>query len=81
MHFSDSYLPRIDAQISGGCGMGVRYLFTFDQPRKIDTTVTIDNIPIQIDYTTKRYLEDEQVTIDYRDCFEVITALDIGDYC
>lgn len=58
--------PRIDADIAGGCGISVKFALIFDEPRRNDTVIDYEDIQIQIDPFTKRYL-DEVTQIDYSD--------------
>ena len=56
--------PRIDANIAGGCGISVKFALIFDEPRRNDTVIDYEDIQIQIDPFTKRYLG-EFTQIDY----------------
>ncbi|WP_144552406.1 iron-sulfur cluster assembly accessory protein [Bacillus sp. X1(2014)] len=56
--------PRIDAEISGGCGISVKFSIVFDEPRRNDLCIEVEGIQLQIDRFTKRYL-DEEMQIDY----------------
>ena len=56
--------PRIDADISGGCGISVKVSILFDEPRRNDLCIEMEGIQIQIDRFTKRYL-DEETHMDY----------------
>lgn len=56
--------PRIDADVTGGCGMSVTFSLVFDESRRNDTVIEYDGILIRIDHFTKRYL-DEETQIDY----------------
>lgn len=58
--------PRIDADIAGGCGISVKFALVFDAPRRKDTVIDYEDIQIQIDPFTKRYLG-EVTQIDYTD--------------
>src|SRR6476660_9366157 len=58
--------PRIDANMAGGCGISVKFALIFDEPRRNDTVIDYEDIQIQIDPFTKRYL-DEFTQIDYND--------------
>ena len=58
--------PRIDANIAGGCGISVNFALLFDEPRRNDTVIEYEDIQIQIDPFTKRYLG-EVTQIDYTD--------------
>ena len=64
MMANENHNPRIDAEVSGGCGMSVRFSIVFDEPRRNDLCMEIEGIQIQIDRFTKRYL-DEETYIDY----------------
>ncbi|WHY69002.1 iron-sulfur cluster biosynthesis family protein [Neobacillus sp. SuZ13] len=61
---SENLNPRIDAEISGGCGISVKFSIVFDEPRRNDLCIGMEGIQIQIDRFTKRYL-DEETHIDY----------------
>ncbi|MDQ0256408.1 Fe-S cluster assembly iron-binding protein IscA [Evansella vedderi] len=56
--------PRIDADVAGGCGVSIRFLLVFDEPRRNDTVIEHEGIQLRIDRFTKRYL-DEETQIDY----------------
>lgn len=62
----DEQSPRIDAQITGGCGVSVKFTLIFDEPRRNDIVIEYSGIQIQIDRFTKRYL-DEVTQIDFID--------------
>lgn len=59
-------VPRIDAEVAGGCGMSVKFLILFDEPRRNDICIEMEGMQIRIDRFTKRYL-DEETVIDYQD--------------
>jgi len=59
-------IPRIDAEVSGGCGMSVKFSIVFDEPRRNDLCMEIEGIELRMDRFTKRYL-DEETEIDYQD--------------
>src|SRR3954453_19860519 len=59
-------IPRIDAEVAGGCGMSVKFSILFDEPRRNDLCIEMDGIQIRLDRFTKRYL-DEETEIDYQD--------------
>ncbi|MCM3569823.1 iron-sulfur cluster biosynthesis family protein [Neobacillus mesonae] len=59
-------IPRIDAEAAGGCGMSIKFMIVFDEPRRNDLCVEIDGIQIWLDRFTKRYL-DEDTEIDYQE--------------
>jgi Fe-S cluster assembly iron-binding protein IscA len=60
----EKHSPRIDANIAGGCGISVKFELLFDEPRRNDTVVEYEDIQIQVDPFTKRYLG-EATQIDY----------------
>lgn len=60
----EGMFPRIDADVSGGCGMTVKFSFVIDEPRRNDTIVEYEDIQIRMDRFTKRAL-DEETNIDY----------------
>ncbi|MGP7818615.1 iron-sulfur cluster biosynthesis family protein [Niallia sp. 01092] len=66
MVLKEEQLPRIDANVAGGCGMSVKFSLIFDESRRNDTVIEYDSIQIQIDHFTKRYLDGE-TQIDYKD--------------
>ncbi|WP_026572114.1 iron-sulfur cluster biosynthesis family protein [Bacillus sp. UNC438CL73TsuS30] len=57
--------PRIDADVTGGCGMSVKFSIVFDEPRRNDLCIEMDGLQIRLDRFTKRYL-DEEIEIDYQ---------------
>jgi Fe-S cluster assembly iron-binding protein IscA len=59
-------IPRIDAEVAGGCGMTVTFSLVFDEPRRNDLSIELEGIQIHLDHFTKRYL-DEETTIDYKE--------------
>ncbi len=59
-------IPRIDAEVAGGCGMSVKFSIVFDEPRRNDLCIEMDGIQIRLDRFTKRYL-DEETQIDYQE--------------
>jgi Fe-S cluster assembly iron-binding protein IscA len=59
-------IPRIDAEVAGGCGMSVKFSIVFDEPRRNDLFIEMEGIQITMDRFTKRYL-DEETVIDYQD--------------
>ncbi|UOQ49375.1 hypothetical protein MUN88_04455 [Gracilibacillus caseinilyticus] len=63
----DGQLPRIDATLTGGCGLSVIFSLFCDDQRKTDTVLKVNDISFRIDYATKRYLEEDIVYIDYYD--------------
>lgn len=64
--FTEKHSPRIDADITGGCGLSVKFSLVFDESRRNDTVIEHEGIQIRIDHFTKRYL-DEGTQIDYSD--------------
>jgi len=64
MMANENLNPRIDAEISGGCGISVKFSIVFDEPRQNDLCLEMEGIQIQIDRFTKRYLN-EEMHIDY----------------
>jgi Fe-S cluster assembly iron-binding protein IscA len=61
---NEKHNPRIDAEVSGGCGISVKFSIVFDEPRRYDLCLEMEGIQIQIDRFTKRYLN-EETHIDY----------------
>ncbi|MBT2655521.1 iron-sulfur cluster biosynthesis family protein [Bacillus sp. ISL-18] len=59
-------IPRIDAEVAGGCGITVKFSILFDEPRRNDLCMEIEGIQLRMDRFTKRYL-DEETEIDYQD--------------
>lgn len=59
-------IPRIDAEVAGGCGMSVKFSIVFDEPRRNDLLIEMEGIQIRMDRFTKRYL-DEETVIDFQD--------------
>ncbi|QGH36944.1 hypothetical protein GI584_05845 [Gracilibacillus salitolerans] len=80
IELQDGVLPRIDAEVAGGCGLTVNYVFIFDHARRNDTIYQSNGFPIRVDYFTKRYLEGNAPTIDYADGFHVINDVEF-DSC
>lgn len=66
MIVSEGKTPRIDAEVSGGCGVSVRFSIVFDEPRRNDLTIEQDGMQLRLDRFTKRYL-DEETQIDFSD--------------
>lgn len=66
MRLEKGKLPRIDADVAGGCGMSIKFTLVFDEPRRGDTFIECNGIQIRMDRFTKRYL-DETTKIDYTD--------------
>ena len=62
---TESQVPRIDANLSGGCGLSVHFSLVLDEPRRNDTIIDCgDGISLYIDRFTERYLG-EETFIDY----------------
>ncbi|UAT30684.1 iron-sulfur cluster biosynthesis family protein [Bacillus badius] len=61
---AEQHFPRIDAEITGGCGLSVKFMLVFDEPRRNDKVVDCGGIPIRIDRFTARYLR-EEVQVNY----------------
>lgn len=57
-------IPRIDAEVAGGCGISVKFSILFDEPRRNDLCIEIEGIQLRMDRFTKRYLN-EDTEIDY----------------
>lgn len=66
MEVDQGMIPRIDADMAGGCGISVSFRLIFDAPRKNDTVIEYDGIYIHLDRFTKRNL-DEETQIDFND--------------
>ncbi|MFJ7977906.1 iron-sulfur cluster biosynthesis family protein [Peribacillus sp. NPDC096379] len=62
----EKLVPRIDADVAGGCGLSVKFSIVWDEPRRNDTIIEYEGIQIRLDHFTKRYL-DEETQIDYLD--------------
>lgn len=60
----DAQIPRIDADIAGGCGVSVKFSLVLDEPRRNDTIIEYEGVQLRLDLFTKRYL-DEETQIDY----------------
>ncbi|MFE4353527.1 iron-sulfur cluster biosynthesis family protein [Peribacillus butanolivorans] len=60
----DAHIPRIDADIAGGCGVSVKFSLVLDEPRRNDTIIEYEGVQLRLDHFTKRYL-DEETQIDY----------------
>jgi Fe-S cluster assembly iron-binding protein IscA len=63
---NETGIPRIDADVAGGCGMTVQFSIVFDEPRRNDLCIEMEGVQLHLDRFTKRYL-DEETTIDYQD--------------
>jgi len=59
-------IPRIDAEVAGGCGISVKFSILIDEPRRNDLSMEIEGIQLRMDRFTKRYL-DEETEIDYQE--------------
>ncbi|MBD8007186.1 iron-sulfur cluster biosynthesis family protein [Bacillus norwichensis] len=64
LDIKEGKLPRIDADVRGGCGISVSFRFIIDDPRKNDYMVKYNGIKIGIDRFTFRNLGDV-TEIDY----------------
>lgn len=64
MELPENTFPRIDADMSGGCGVAIEFKLVFDESRPLDTVLEYEGIEIHIDRFTKRYL-DEETQIDF----------------
>ncbi|MCD1162879.1 iron-sulfur cluster biosynthesis family protein [Peribacillus frigoritolerans] len=60
----DAQIPRIDADIAGGCGVSVKFSLVLDEPRRNDAIIEYEGVQLRLDHFTKRYL-DEETQIDY----------------
>ncbi|WP_309089101.1 iron-sulfur cluster biosynthesis family protein [Domibacillus sp.] len=62
---AEGHVPRIDAEMSGGCGVSVRFSLVWEEPRRGDTVVPLgDDLFLHLDRFTERYLE-EHTLVDY----------------
>ena len=62
---NDGRVLRIDAVMSGGCGVSVRLSIVWEEPRRNDTILSLDDaLQLHIDRFTERYLE-EKTIVDY----------------
>lgn len=59
MVLKEGQLPRIDADVTGGCGMSVKFTLIFDELRRNDSLIELEGVQIRIDRFTKRYLAEE----------------------
>jgi Fe-S cluster assembly iron-binding protein IscA len=66
MKLQKEQTPRIDADITGGCGMSIKFMLIIDGPRRNDMLLKYDGFQIRVDQFTKRYLN-EEIQIDYKD--------------
>ncbi|GIN21746.1 MAG TPA: hypothetical protein DEO65_19560 [Bacillus bacterium] len=64
MDIKAGQIPRIDVDITGGCGMSMSYKFIVDEPRRNDHMIEYNGIQIGMDRFTMRNLDDE-TQIDY----------------
>ncbi|WHZ00045.1 HesB/IscA family protein [Peribacillus simplex] len=64
MKRNDAQIPRIDADIAGGCGVSVKFSLLLDEPRRNDVIIEYEGVQLRLDPFTKRYL-DEETQIDY----------------
>ncbi|WP_342605599.1 iron-sulfur cluster biosynthesis family protein [Peribacillus sp. FSL E2-0159] len=62
----DAQIPRIDADIAGGCGVSVKFSLLLDEPRRNDVIIESEGVQLRLDHFTKRYL-DEETQIDYKE--------------
>ncbi|MDX8044354.1 iron-sulfur cluster biosynthesis family protein [Gracilibacillus sp. S3-1-1] len=81
LKLTDGQLPRIDANMKGGCGLAIDYLFLVDERRKNDYIYQTNGISIQMDHFTRRYLAEDTVTIDYTTEFLVLSEVDFDSSC
>lgn len=62
---NDGRVLRIDAVMSGGCGVSVRLSIVWEEPRRNDTVLSLGNaLQLHIDRFTERYIE-EKTVVDY----------------
>lgn len=62
---NDGRVLRIDAVMSGGCGVSVRLSIVWEEPRRNDTILSLgDALQLHIDRFTERYIE-EKTIVDY----------------
>ncbi|RAS85736.1 iron-sulfur cluster biosynthesis family protein [Priestia endophytica] len=66
MKLQKEQTPRIDADITGGCGRSIKFTLIIDGPRRNDMLLKYDGFQIRVDQFTKRYLN-EEIEIDYKD--------------
>ncbi|WP_050179745.1 hypothetical protein [Domibacillus robiginosus] len=63
----DGRVPRIDAEMTGGCGVSVRLSLVWDEPRRMDITIPVgDHVSLHLDRFTKRYAG-EHLLVDYNE--------------
>ncbi|OMP66306.1 iron-sulfur cluster biosynthesis family protein [Domibacillus epiphyticus] len=60
----EGQLPRIDADVAGGCGMTVAFSLVFDEERRNDFILELNGIRIRMDRFTQRYIG-EEIQIDF----------------
>ncbi|QOS89341.1 iron-sulfur cluster biosynthesis family protein [Peribacillus sp. JNUCC41] len=74
-------IPRIDADIAGGCGVSVKFSLLLDEPRRNDVLIEYEGIQLRFDHFTKRYL-DEETQIDYKeDCGFIVEEGFVSNAC
>ncbi|MFD1706767.1 iron-sulfur cluster biosynthesis family protein [Siminovitchia sediminis] len=66
MKMKDGHIPRMDANISGGCGMAVSFKFFIDEKRRNDHVFQYNGIQIAMDRLTLRYLN-KDAQVDYNE--------------
>ncbi|MBY0200580.1 iron-sulfur cluster biosynthesis family protein [Priestia megaterium] len=66
MELQKGQTPRIEADITGGCGISIKFTLVIDEPRRNDIILKYEGFQIHIDQFTKRSLN-EEIQIDYRD--------------
>ncbi|WP_046174489.1 iron-sulfur cluster biosynthesis family protein [Domibacillus indicus] len=72
---------RLDANVSGGCGMAVQFSIVLDEPRRNDTAYDCGHgIFLCMDLFTRRYLEEELI-IDYTNASGFSFADSFGSSC
>ncbi|RST57223.1 hypothetical protein D5F11_023520 [Siminovitchia terrae] len=64
LDIKEGKIPRIDADVTGGCGMSVSFKFVVDEPRKNDHIVEYNGIQIGMDRFTLRNLGN-MTEVDY----------------
>ncbi|OES44992.1 iron-sulfur cluster biosynthesis family protein [Domibacillus iocasae] len=78
---TESQVPRIDANLSGGCSLSVHFSLVLDEPRRNDTVIDCgDGVSLYIDRFTDRYMEEETV-VDYTDEDGFIFKNSFGSSC
>lgn len=66
MACNGTQIPRIDANIAGGCGLSMKFSLLLDEPRRNDVIIEYEGVQLRLDHFTKRNL-DEETQIDYRE--------------